>query len=480
MNIPNILPLWINSNEIESKNTYDNFNPYDQSLICKVSIASDEHLEEVMSVAKNAQKAWSKTSFKERAKVLLETARILRSQNDELARIETMDTARPIRETTCVDIVSACECLEYIASLIQVNSSRHIPLSESSYAYTLNRPLGVCLGIGAWNYPIQVATWKAAPAIAMGNSFVYKPSELTPVSAYFLAKAFKKAGLPDGVFQVLYGDAEVGKKLVEHKSVNKVSLTGSVPTGKIIYQNAAKDLKKVSLELGGKGPLIIFDDANIDNAVQSTLFANFYSNGQICSNGTRVFVHKDIKVSFLEKLIEQTQKIQLGDPLDYSTHLGPLISKGQYEKVTGYIERAKARGANIVYVKDCKPPFVSPVIISDCSDDMECVTDEIFGPVISLLTFEDIDEVIQRANNTDFGLAGAVFSKDITKAHSVASALEVGVSWINAYNLTPVEMPFGGAKHSGLGMENGHEVLKEYSRTQAVYVNHSDKVDPFF
>lgn len=474
------LSLWIDGKPEVSSNQFDNINPYDNSLICKVHSASPEHIERAVKSAKSAQAKWAQMPFKERAQILRRTSVLLREKNDELALIETGDTGRPLRETKEVDIVSAADCLDYIASLIEVRSSRHIPLGQEAFAYTLEQPLGICLGIGAWNYPLQVATWKAAPALAMGNAFIFKPSEFTPRSAISLAELFQEAGLPAGLFQVLHGDGKVGKALVEHPNIAKVSLTGSVPTGKKIYQNAASNLKKVSLELGGKSPLIIFKDADLAGAVQSTLLANFYSQGEICSNGTRVFVEEGLKDKFCSALIKEISKIKKGDPLDPKTELGPLIHTQHKDQVMQAIEEAKAQGAKILTGGKSEGNFVEPTLLDDCSDEMACVQNEIFGPVLSLLTFKSEDEVIERANKTSFGLAGGVFTRDLARAHRVAEALEVGVSWINAFNLTPVEMPFGGAKQSGLGSENGHEVLKEYSRTQAIYVNKSDSYDSFF
>lgn len=479
MNIPKILPLWINDKEIISEESFENTNPYDESILCQVSVANDQQIESAVQFAKEAQKAWKLKNAKERATILRKTASILREQNDFLAKIETLDTGRPIRETICVDIISAADCLEYISSLIEVNSSRHIPLGQGSFAYTLNKPLGVCLGIGAWNYPLQVATWKAAPALATGNAFIFKPSEYTPISAYFLAKAFKTAGLPAGLFQVLQGDGEIGKKLVKHPGINKVSLTGSVPTGMKIYESSAKDLKKVSLELGGKSPLIIFDDCDIKGAVNASMLANFYSQGEICSNGTRVFVQKNIKNEFIQQLIAETKKIIIGDPLDHQTHMGPLIGKHHKQKVVSEIENAIAQGAKLVYGEKYDGNIIGPTIFSNCTDEMSCVQNEIFGPVMSILEFESPQEVITRANQTEFGLAGGVFTQNLSLAHKVSEQLEVGVCWINSYNLTPVEMPFGGAKKSGIGMENGHEVLKEYTRVQSIYVNTTDAYDSF-
>jgi betaine-aldehyde dehydrogenase len=480
MQIPNTLPLFIAGKEITSQQTFSNLNPFGNKEICQVTETEPDHIENAIRAAKQAQKEWAKRSPKERATVLRDTAKILREQNDSLAKIESMDTGRAIRETLVVDIISGADCLEYIASFIEVHRSSHIPLDENSFAYTLDLPLGICLGIGAWNYPLQIACWKSAPALAMGNAFIFKPSEHTPVSAYFLAKAYQEAGLPDGLFQVLQGDGSVGKQLVEHPDIAKVSLTGSVPTGQKIYQSASAELKKVSLELGGKSPFIVFDDASMEAAVQSALLANFYSQGQICSNGTRVFLHSKIKDQFIEKLEIQTKRIIVGDPLDPKTHLGPLINSQHKANVTKTVETALSQGAEKVCGGPLEGNLFAPTILRNCHDQMDCVREEIFGPVMSILEFNEESEVIERANHTEFGLAGGVFTENLGRAHRVARQLKAGVCWINSYNLTPVEMPFGGAKMSGLGSENGHEVLKEYSRSQSIYVDCQKDYDSFF
>jgi betaine-aldehyde dehydrogenase len=478
--IPKVLPLWIGGEEIISEKKFKNTNPFDQSLISEVCIADQKHIEKAIQLARNAQIQWAKKKPKERANVLRKAAAIMRANNDQLAEVETQDTGRPIRETTVVDIVSAADCLEYICSLIETRSTRHIPLGEGTFAYTLEKPLGVCLGIGAWNYPLQVAVWKSAPALACGNSFIFKPSEFTPTTAYFLAKAYQEAGLPKGLFQVLQGDGSVGKALVENPGIAKVSLTGSIPTGKAIYRAAATDLKKISLELGGKGPLIIFDDADLSGAVQAALLANFYSQGEVCSNGTRVFIHESIQDKFTKLLLAECKKIIVGNPSDPQTHMGPMISTAHKEKVLQAIEKAQSEGASLLCGGSLDGSLIAATILGDCHDEMDCVKNEIFGPVLSLLSFKDESEVITRANASPFGLAGGVFTKDLARGHRMAQALEVGVSWVNSYNLTPVEMPFGGTKESGLGMENGHEVLKEYTRSHAIYINSSGEYDSFF
>jgi betaine-aldehyde dehydrogenase len=329
------------------------------------------------------------------------------------------------------------------------------------------------VGIGAWNYPIQIACWKAAPALACGNTMVFKPSEQTPLSALALASILTEAGLPPGVFNVVQGFGDVGAALVEDPRVAKVSLTGSVPTGRRVYAAAAQGLKPVTMELGGKSPLIVFDDADLEAAISGAILGNFYSSGQICSNGTRVFVQAGLVDRFLTRLIERLDGVIMGDPLDEATNFGPLVSEAQMTSVLGFIERGKAAGARLVTggARADRPGwFVEPTVFADVTDDMELARDEIFGPVMSVLSFDTEDEVVARANATEFGLSAGVFTADMTRAKRVIAAIEAGTCWINTYNLTPAGFPFGGVKASGFGRENAAVAVEHYTRLKSVYV----------
>jgi betaine-aldehyde dehydrogenase len=326
------------------------------------------------------------------------------------------------------------------------------------------------VGIGAWNYPSQIACWKSAPALAMGNAMVFKPSEETPLGALELAQIFIEAGLPAGLFNVVQGRGAVGAGLVTDPRVDKVSLTGSVPTGRKVYAAAAAGVRHVTMELGGKSPLIIFDDADLDSAVGAAMMANFYSAGQVCSNGTRVFVQKGILPAFLAALAKRAEKIVLGDPMDMATQMGPLVNAAQVDKVMGYVNGALAEGARLVTGGKRDGMFVQPTVFADVTDDMVLACEEVFGPVMAVLSFSDEEEVVSRANDTDFGLAAGVFTANLARAHRVIAALQAGTCWINTYNLTPVEMPFGGMKQSGVGRENGKAALEYYSQTKSVYV----------
>lgn len=400
--------------------------------------------------------------------------------------METQDTGKPIQETQVVDVQSGADCLEYYAGVAATIAGEHIDLGPSAFGYTRREPLGVVAGIGAWNYPIQIACWKSAPALACGNAMIFKPAELTPLTARELAKAYAQAGLPDGVFQVVQGYADTGRLLSSHPDIRKISLTGAVTTGKAVMADAASTLKYVTLELGGKSPLIVFEDAKLDNAVSAALLANFYSAGEVCSNGTRVFVHQRLKAAFLEKLSARVAAMRLGDPMDPDTQIGALISEAHMHKVLGYIERGQAEGAKLlcgghrVLSNGCdRGFFVAPTVFDRCNDDMAIVREEIFGPVMSVLEFVDEDEVVARANATEFGLSAGVFTNDLTRAHRVIANLEAGTCWINHYNITPVELPFGGHKRSGLGRENGRAAIDHYTQLKSVYVAMGDIDAPY-
>jgi betaine-aldehyde dehydrogenase len=456
--------------------TFTDRNPANGAPICEIALAGATDVDRAVAAAARAQREWARRTPAERGRILRRAAELLRERTDELARLESLDTGRPIRETPEADVESGAACLEFFGGIAAGINGEYIDLSRA-FVYTRREPLGVCAGIGAWNYPLQIACWKSAPALATGNAMVFKPAELTPLTALKLAEIYQEAGLPDGVFNVVQGFAETGRALVGHRGVAKVSLTGEAGTGKRVMADAAGTLKQVTMELGGKSPLVIFADADLDEAVSAAMMANFYSQGEICTNGTRVFVDRAIEADFLEQLETRTGKLKLGDPLDPATQVGPLISQEHMQLVLGYMEAGSSEGARLVCGGGRATggdldhgAFVQPTVFADCRDDQRIVREEIFGPVMSVLAFDDEDEVITRANDTDYGLAAGVFTRDLARAHRVADALQAGVVWINNYNVTPVEMPFGGIKQSGLGRENGWAAIEFYTQRKSVYV----------
>jgi betaine-aldehyde dehydrogenase len=461
-------------------------NPATGEVLGYVTAAGAAQVNAAVRAAQNAQPGWGAMTGTERARVLRRAADILRSRNQELAELETRDTGKPIQETRVVDVSSGADCFEYFAGLVQSLAGEHIDLGAGNFGYTRREPLGVVAGIGAWNYPLQIACWKAAPALACGNAMLFKPAELTPFTAVKLEEILLEAGLPPGVFQVVQGSAETGRLLTRHSDIRKVSLTGEVGTGKAVMSDAAQTLKNVTLELGGKSPLIVFGDAKLDNAVAGALLANFYSSGQVCSNGTRVFVHRSIKSAFLGRLVKRVGAMRIGDPMNPATQVGPLVSEQHMHKVLSYIDRGRAEGARVLTGGMRvttggleRGYFVAPTVFDDCRDDMTIVREEIFGPVMSVLEFEDEQEVIERANATEFGLAAGVFTNDLTRAHRVIARLQAGTCWINQYNVTPIELPFGGVKLSGLGRENGRAAIEHYTQLKSVYVAMGDVDAPY-
>jgi betaine-aldehyde dehydrogenase len=466
--------------------TFTTINPATGEVLATIAVDGPAQVDAAVSRALAAQKKWAERTGAERGRILRRAAEILRARNAELANLETRDTGKPIQETSVVDVASGAECLEYFAGLAATLAGEHLDLGPQAFGYTRREPLGVVAGMGAWNYPLQIACWKAAPALACGNAMIFKPADLTPLTAIKLREVLAEAGLPDGLFQVVQGFSATGRLLSRHPEIRKVSVTGAVGTGKAVMADAAATLKHVTLELGGKSPLIICDDANVNNAVSGALLANFYSAGEVCSNGTRVFVHRSIKAAFIEKLQARVGAMRIGDPLDPRTQVGSLISQAHMEKVLGYIAKGKSEGAQLIIGGHrvttgdlANGFFVAPTIFDECHDDMAIARDEIFGPVMTVLAFDDEDEVLERANATEFGLSAGVFTNDLTRAHRMIARLQAGTCWINHYNITPIEMPFGGFKMSGLGRENGRAAIEHYTQLKSVYVAMRDVEAPY-
>lgn len=470
----------------QSGETFDVVNPATSEIIYQVEIADDYIQQQAIASAKQGFAEWSKMAGMERSRILNKAVALLRERNDELAKLEVLDTGKPWQEASVVDVLTGADSIEFFAGLAPSIEGNQQDLGGDFY-YTRREPLGICAGIGAWNYPLQIACWKSAPALACGNTMIFKPSEETPMGAAKLAEIFVEAGVPAGVFNVVQGAREVGEWLTHSPDIEKVSFTGEVGTGKRVMAAAASTLKEVTMELGGKSPLIVFNDADIDEAVSAAMLGNFYTQGEICTNGTRVFLQSGIKDAFLEKLKQRTESnIQAGDPLDPEVNLGALISAKHYQLVLDYIEKGKSEGATLLCggnaLKPASAPngfFVEPTVFIDCTDDMTIVNEEIFGPVMSVLEFESEEEVVRRANDTHYGLAAGVFSNDIRRAHRVIHQLEAGICWINAYGASPAEMPVGGYKQSGIGRENGLATLNHYTQLKAVYVGMNPLESPF-
>ena len=450
--------------------------PATGEVIAHIQPATPQMLDEAVRHAQAAQREWAHMAAHDRARILGRIARALHQHNEELSALEVQDVGKVYAEAVSADVPSGAEAFEFFASLCATyhGTSHRWP---DAIGYTQRVPLGVCAGIGAWNYPVQVACWKAAPALAAGNAFILKPSEETPLTANALAEIFQNAGLPDGLFQVIHGDHDIGQAICAHKGIAKISLTGGVDTGRLILAQSAASLKKITLELGGKAPLLVFADGDFDLAVQTALDANFYTAGEVCSNATRVFVEDSIAEAFIQAVTAKAAEMQIGDPMKPHTQIGALISESHMNTVLGHIERARQEGATVLTGGEQVRPdgceggyFISPTILDNCTDDMACVREEIFGPVMSVLRFSDEQDAIARANDTEFGLGAGIITSDLSRAHRVADQLQAGNVWINSYNLIPPGLPFGGSKQSGFGREGSVYALEAYTEVKATYV----------
>ena len=460
---------------------WENRNPVGQRRIGTVSAAGADLCRQAVGISQQGFKEWSTLSAADRALALRALADILHDNRADVAHWEAKDTGRPIREILSYDVPSAVECLRYHASLLETTATqfhRH----AGSFGYVERVPYGVCVGIGAWNYPLQVFAWKLAPALAMGNTMVFKPSEWTPVSAVMLASLAIEAGIPPSVVQVVHGAATTGDHLVRDHRVRKVSLTGSVPTGKKVAEICGASLKAVTMELGGKSGLLVCRDAPLQESVDIALMANFYSNGQVCTNGTRVYVDRAMYADFLELLVSKTRAIAIGDPLDESCEMGPLIHPNHLDRVIAFVEGAKRSGARHLCGGERPPfsldvdhrlgnsPYLTPAIFADADESMEFVQSEIFGPVMAVLAIENESEAVERINRFPYGLAAGVVTSDLARGQRICAELDAGVCWLNTYNETPISMPFGGLKDSGIGRENGTFGIECYSQVKSTIV----------
>ncbi|KAI1142032.1 aldehyde dehydrogenase [Hypoxylon sp. FL0543] len=476
-----------------SSGSYESIDPSNGKPICRIHNSSPKSIDAAIQSAQAAFPSWSSTPPIERARILQKAVALLREYNDGLARIETLDTGKPFSETSTVDIVTGADVLEYFASLVASGglNGESFRLRPTASVYTSKEPLGVCAGIGAWNYPIQIALWKSAPCLAAGNCMVYKPSEFTPLHAEYLADIYKQAGVPDGVFNVVYGGGEVGSYLTKHPAIAKVSFTGQVSTGKKVAGAAAGEMKYVTMELGGKSPLVVLPDAAVNQAVDVAMMANFFSTGQVCTNGTRVFIPRAMEKSFESNLLEKMKYVRAGDLFNMDTNFGPLSSKVHHEKVRRYVRYGIENDKATLLCGGTEPPtnlsaelkqgyWIQPTVFTDCTDDMKIVKEEIFGPVMTILAYDSVDEAVKRANATELGLAAGVVGRDIDQCHSVISKLEAGITWINTWGESPAEMAVGGWKQSGVGVENGRRGLEAWVRNKSTLVEMGGSVPTVF
>jgi aldehyde dehydrogenase (NAD+) len=455
---------------------FSTINPATEEILAEVSEGEEPDIDAAVKAARTAfnHKSWRNMGARERSKLLWKIGDLIMQNADELALIETMDNGKPIFEARNIDVPSAAETFYYYAGWCTKIEGETIPVPGNFLNYTLREPYGVCGIITPWNFPLLMVAWKLAPALACGNTAVLKIAEETPLSGLRLGQLCMEAGLPDGVVNIVPGFGETaGRALVAHPDVDKISFTGSTEVGKEIMRTAADTLKKISLELGGKSPNIVFADADIDAAAKGAFNGIFYGKGEVCNAGSRLLVQESVHDQLMEKLLARARKLEPGDPLDPKTRLGALVSAAQMDKVLGYVEFGKKEGATPVLPGgriDAPGYFVKPTIFDSVNQSMRIAQEEIFGPVLSVLTFSDVDELVEKANATIYGLAAAVWTRDIGKAHKLVQRLQAGTVWINAYNMTSPESPFGGYRQSGHGRELGKYGIDLYSQIKSVWV----------
>ncbi|MDQ3421503.1 MAG: betaine-aldehyde dehydrogenase [Acidobacteriota bacterium] len=462
-----------------SGKTMDVINPATEEVCATVASADAADLDAAVSAARAAFNGpWGTMSARERGRLVRRLGERLLERADEFARLETLHNGKPIMESRHVEIPAAAECFEYYGGWSDKVMGETIPVKGNYLNYTLREPLGVCAAIVPWNFPLLIAVWKIAPALATGNTIIIKPASQTPLTALALGEIAIEVGLPPGVLNVLTGPgAKLGQAIVEHPGIDKIAFTGDTSTGKGIMRGAADTLKKITLELGGKSPNIVLADADIESAIRGAAVGIFYGKGEVCAAGSRLLVDKSIKNEFIDKLAARAKKMVAGDPMDPKTRFGALSSKKQMDTVLRYIESAKKEGATLVAggertdIGTGKGFFVQPTVFADVQPEMTISREEIFGPVLAAIEFADLDEAIARANDTPYGLAAGVWTTDIKKAHYVARKLQAGTVWINTYNVYDTASPFGGYKQSGFGREMSAHALEHYTQVKSVWVD---------
>jgi len=474
---PTVTKLLINNRWVpsESGKTFATINPSTGEEICQVAEADAADVDKAVAAARAAfdHGPWKKMRASERGRLLHRLADLIEQNADQLARLETLDNGKPLTIAKAVDVTKTIGCYRYFAGWADKVQGKTIPIDGDFFCYTRHEPIGVIGQIIPWNYPLLMQAWKLAPALATGNTIVMKPAEQTPLSALRLGELILEAGFPEGVVNLLPGfGSTAGAAIARHMDVDKVAFTGSTEVGRLIMEAAAKsNLKRISLELGGKSPNIIFADTDLDDAVEGAHLGLFVNQGQSCCAGSRVFVEETIYDEFVEKSIARARKRRVGDPLDPRTDQGPQVSESQFDRIMGYIESGKREGATLACggerVGD-RGYFIQPTVFSDVQDEMKIAREEIFGPVMSIIPFKDMDEVIARANRTTYGLAAGVWTRDIKKAHAVANSMRAGTVWVNCYHVLDTRAPFGGYKQSGMGRELGEYGLQQYTEVKTV------------
>jgi aldehyde dehydrogenase (NAD+) len=473
--------LLIDGQWVEGVKKFDTVNPATGEVLTQIAEASSADVDRAVQAARRAFDdrggPWRKMSASERGRLIWKLADLVEKNIDELAELETLDNCKPIFESRYVDMPMVIDVLRYYAGWATKIHGETVNTFEAAFTYTLREPVGVVGMIVPWNFPLLLASWKFAPALACGNTIVWKPASLTSLSALRFGELTVEAGVPPGVMNIVTGPSEVGRAIVRHPGIDKIAFTGSTSVGQEIMRSAADTMKRLTLELGGKSPNIVFADAEIDSAVKGAITGIFYGKGEVCNAGSRLFLESKIQDEFLEKLVARAKKMQPADPLDPKTRMGAIVSQEQMKTVLGYIETGKKEGAkliaggNRVSVDGGKGFFIEPTIFGGVKNDMTIAQEEIFGPVLATLSFDDIDQVIQQANNNPYGLASAVWTRDVKKAHMVSRQLKAGTVWINTYGLMDASLGFGGYKSSGFGRELGMHAIEHYTELKTVWLN---------
>jgi len=473
--------LLINGEWVEAAKTFDTINPATGERLTQVAEASAADVDRAVAAARTAfeksgKGAWRSISASERGRLLWKLADLVEENLEEFAELETLDNGKPIFESRYVDMPMVIDVLRYYAGWATKIHGETVNTFDNAFTYTLREAVGVVGAIVAWNFPLLLASWKLGPALACGNTVVLKPAEQTPLTALRLGELVAEAGFPAGVLNIITGGPETGKALVAHAGVDKVAFTGSTVVGKEIMRSAADTLKRVTLELGGKSPNIVFADSDIDSAVKGAINGIFYGKGEVCNAGSRLFLETKVQDEFLGKLVERTKKLVPGDPLDPKTRLGAIVSQQQMQQILGYIETGKSEGAQLIAggkratVGDGNGFFIEPTIFGGVKNDMTIAREEIFGPVLATLAFDDVDQVAELANQNPYGLAAAIWTRDIKRAHALSRRLKAGTVWINTYGLMDAALPFGGYKQSGFGRDLGAQALESYTEVKTVWL----------
>jgi len=454
-------------------------NPATEEVIAEVASADRSDVDAAVAAARTALNGpWSVLSARERGRLVRQLGERLMARADDIARLETLHNGKPISESRHIEIPAAAECFEYFGGWSDKVTGETIPVKGNHLTYTLREPVGVVAAIVPWNFPLLLAAWKVAPALACGNTVILKPASQTPLTALALGELALEAGFPPGVLNIVTGaGSTVGQALVEHPGIDKIAFTGDTSTGKGIMRSAAETLKKITLELGGKSPNIVLPDADIEAAIRGATMGIFYGKGEVCAAGSRLLVDRSIKDEFVDKLAARAKKMTAGDPMDPKTRFGAISSRKQLETVLDYIESGKQEGATLVAggartdIGTGKGYFLQPTVFADVTASMRISREEIFGPVLATIDFADLDEAIARANDTPYGLAAGIWTRDIKKAHYVARQLQAGTVWVNTYNVYDTAAPFGGYKQSGFGREMSAHALEHYTQIKTVWVD---------